>query len=65
MQGIKNLFASKTILTTALGAVFTLLSLLGVIDVTAATQEIVVTALFAAAGYFRFIATDQLVVTTT
>ena len=64
MTGIKNLFASKTILTAAFGAIFTLLNLLGVVDVTVTTQEAIITALFALAGYFRFTATKQLVVTT-
>lgn len=64
MLGIKNLFASKTILTALFGAIFTLLNLFGIIDVAAGTQETIVTALFALAGYFRFTATKQLTLTT-
>ncbi len=63
MTGVKNLFASKAILTSILGAVFTLLNLFGIITVDANTQAGIVTALFAVAGYFRFTATTELTLT--
>ena len=64
MTGFKNLFASKTILTTLVGAIFALLSVFGIIEVSAETQATVVAALFAIAGFFRFNATEQLTATT-
>ena len=63
MTGLKNVFASKTILTTIVGAVFTLLNLAGVVNVDAATQSGIVTALFGLAGLFRYSATKQLALT--
>lgn len=65
MLGFKNIFASKTVLTSILGTVFALLSALGVIDVAVETQAAVVTVLFALAGLFRYNATEQLVVSGT
>ncbi len=62
MTGIKNLFASKTIIASLVGAIFALLSLTGVIEVAAETQAAVVTVLFTLAGIFRFTATEQLTV---
>lgn len=62
MHGIKNVLASKTILATIVGAIFTLLNLFGVITVDADTQASIVTGLFALAGFFRFTATKQLTV---
>lgn len=62
MHGLKNLFVSKTILATIVGAVFTLLSLFGVVTVDPTVQASIVTALFAVAGFFRFTATEQLTV---
>jgi uncharacterized membrane protein len=64
MIGIKNLFASKTVLTAILGAIFTLLNGFGVIAVSPETQATIITALFGLAGFFRFTATKQLAVTT-
>lgn len=63
MTGIKNLFASKTILTAIVGAIFSLLNAFNVITLDADTQAGVVTFLFALAGFFRFTATKELVVT--
>lgn len=60
MIGIKNVFASRTILTAIVGALFTLLNTFGFITVDTETQSTVVTVLFALAGYFRFTATKQL-----
>lgn len=62
MSGIKNLFASKTILTSILGAVFMLLSTFGVVDVSPETQAAITTTLFTLAGIFRFTATTELTV---
>jgi hypothetical protein len=64
MFGFKNVFASKTVLTTIVGAVFALLAAFGVINVGEETQAAIVAALFAIAGFFRFTATEQLVATT-
>ena len=62
MNGIKNLFASKTIITAVLGALFSLLAAFGVIDVSPETQATITTFLFGLAGFFRFTATKELTV---
>lgn len=62
MFDFKNLFASKTVLTTLLGGLFSLLSAFGIISVNPETQAGIVTVLFAMAGFFRYIATKQLAV---
>lgn len=60
MNGFKNLLASKTILTTIVGAVFALLAAFDIIAINPETQAGIVSALFAIAGFFRFTATKQL-----
>lgn len=60
MIGIKNIFASKTILTAIVGAIFTLLNSFGYVTLDASTQTTVITVLFGLAGLFRFTATKQL-----
>lgn len=60
MYDFKNIFASKTVLTAIVGAVFGLLAALGIIDINPELQAAVVTVLFALAGLFRVNATDQL-----
>lgn len=62
MNGFKNLFASKAILTTIVGAVFSLLAAFGVLEVDPEIQATVVTVLFTLAGFFRFTATEKLTV---
>lgn len=64
MSGFKNIFASKTVLTAIVGAIFALLSALGIIEISVETQAGVVAFLFALAGFFRVQATEQLVATT-
>ncbi len=64
MNGFKNILASKTVLTTIVGAIFTLLSVFGIIDIDPETRGTIVAALFALAGFFRVRATEQLVTTT-
>lgn len=62
MEGIKNVFASKTVLTALVGAIFSLLSVFGVIEVAPEAQQAIITGLFALAGVFRYTATEQLTV---
>lgn len=62
MNGFKNIFASKTVLTAIAGGIFALLAAFGVIDVSLETQGAIVAALFALAGFFRITATEQVAV---
>lgn len=60
MFDFKNIFASKTVLATIVGGVFSLLAALGLITIDPEIQGAVVTVLFALAGLFRVQATQQL-----
>jgi hypothetical protein len=60
MTGLKNIFASKAILTAIVGAIFALLKAFGVTDFDPAVQNTVVAVLFTLAGFFRFTATEKL-----
>lgn len=60
MNGFKNILASKTVLTTIVGAIFALLNVFGIIEISPDVQAGIVTALFAIAGFFRVQATEQL-----
>ena len=60
MIDFKNIFASKTVLASVVGVIFSLLAALGIVNIDPEVQAAVVTVLFALAGIFRVNATTQL-----
>jgi len=65
MNGFKNVFASKTVIASIVGAIFAILAAIGVLEIDAETQAAVVAVLFGATGVFRFTATEKLAVGST